>query len=91
MLTKLITVKNINLTIRQAEFIECVSNTLNDLKLCLKIHQVVFKILNSRFMVAFPQSRFKKKQNTARKNKHKSTKILNKPTKNPNPNNHSSP
>lgn len=45
----------------------CFKHIESDLKLCLKIHQVVFKILNSRFMVAFPQSQFKKKTKHSKK------------------------
>lgn len=63
MLTKLITVKNINNKTSRVHRM-CFKHIESDLKLCLKIHQVVFKILNSRFMVAFPQSQFKKKNKT---------------------------
>lgn len=62
----------------------CFKHIENDLKLCLKTHQVVFKRLNSQFMVACIQS-WLKKNKTQQEKTSKPTKILNKSTESPNP------
>lgn len=60
----------------------CYKHIESDPKLCLKTHQVVFKRLNSQFMVACTES-WLKKQNTARKHKqtNKNSKQTNKKPK----------